>query len=110
MCVVLVENDDTLVHRARRAAAAAGLTGVEVRCQGAAGWRSFADVLPVGVLLLCGIFGNIDHLAIKDVIDAVPNLVVPRGSMIWTRGGSEPDRRSEVRRWSRPPVSRGVLR
>ena len=96
---VLIENDETLAHRAVRAAATAGLTGVEVRCQDAGDRRSFADVLPVGVLLLCGILGNIDHLAVKDVIDVVPSLLVPGGTVIWTRGSSDPDRRPEVRGW-----------
>jgi hypothetical protein len=29
----------------------------------------------------------------------VPTLLVPGGHVIWTRGGSDPDRRPEVRRW-----------
>ncbi len=35
----------------------------------------------------------------KTVVDAVPALLVPGGFVIWTRGGSDPDHRPEVRRW-----------
>ena len=74
---VLVEKDETLVHRARLAAADVGLDAVEVRCGGAGDLRVFADVLPAAVLLLCGIFGNIDHAAVKDVVDVVPSPLAP---------------------------------
>lgn len=53
------------------------------------------------MLLLCGIFGNIEHEHVKDVIDIVPYLLTPGGYVIWTRGGSDPDRRPQVRAWFR---------
>ena len=92
---VLVEKDPTLAHRARSAAAGGGLGSVRVRCKDAGDLASFADVLPVDVLMLCGIFGNIEHSSVKDVVDAIPWLVTPGGFVIWTRGRSEPDRRPE---------------
>ena len=95
---MLVENDDTLAQRAKHAATA-WVDAVEVRCRDASDPYSFADVLPVAVLLLCGIFGNIDHTAVKAVIDVVSTLVAPGGRVIWTRGGVDPDRRPEIRRW-----------
>jgi hypothetical protein len=49
--------------------------------------------------MLCGIFGNIEHSDIKNVIERIPCLVNEGGYVIWTRGGSEPDRRPDVRRW-----------
>src|SRR6202022_4491515 len=96
---VLVEKDGTLAGRASEAIAATDLETVEVRCGDAGGPTLFRDVLPVDVLLLCGIFGNIEPASVKDLIDAIPSLVVPDGYVIRTRGGSGPDRRSEVRRW-----------
>ena len=96
---VLVEKHLTLAHRARAAAAEAGLSSVSVRCTDAGNPDSFSDVLPVDVLMLCGLFGNIEHSAVKDVVDAIPSLVSPGGYVIWTRGHSEPDRRPEIRRW-----------
>lgn len=96
---VLVELDPTLAARSRRGAQAARLPGVEVRCRDAGAVESFLDVLPVNLLMLCGIFGNIDHPQVKTVIEFIPNLVREGGFVIWTRGESEPDRRPEVRRW-----------
>lgn len=98
---ILVENNHTLANRARGASAAVGCSQVQVRCRDAGDPASFADVLPVDVLMLCGIFGNIEHRTVKDIIDLIPRLVVLGGYVIWTRGGSEPDRRPEVRHWFR---------
>jgi hypothetical protein len=97
--VVLVELDRTLAERGRLAARAAGLTVVEVRCADAGAVDSFTDVLPVDILMLCGIFGNIDHTQVKNIIEVSPCLMRWGGCVIWTRGGSEPDRRPEARRW-----------
>jgi hypothetical protein len=99
VAAVLIENDATLASRARKAATDAGLTSVQVRCRDAGAVDSFSDVLPVDVLMLCGIFGNIEHSVVKTVVDAVPRLVSSGGYVIWTRGDSEPDRRPEIRRW-----------
>lgn len=98
---VLVEQDEDLARRALEAATSRRLSAVEVRCADAGGPSSFADLLPVDVLLLCGIFGNIDHEQVKEVIDVVPQMLVNGGFVIWTRGGSDPDRRPEIRRWFR---------
>ena len=103
--VVLVELDEILAARAVRAASIRDLDHVEVRCRDAGAVDSFRDVLPVDVLLLCGIFGNIDHAAVRDVVQNVPYLVKPGGYVIWTRGGSAPDRRAEIRAWF---VSAGI--
>lgn len=96
---VLVELDPSLADRARQSATAVGLTEVEVRCGDAGSVESFIDVLPVDVLLLCGIFGNIQHGSVKRVIELIPSLVRVGGYAVWTRGGSDPDRRPEIRAW-----------
>lgn len=96
---VLVEADAALAARARRAADTHGLSAVEVRCRDAGAVASFVDLIPVDVLLLCGIFGNIEHAMVKRVVDLIPRLVTNGGFVIWTRGGSEPDRRPEIRKW-----------
>jgi hypothetical protein len=98
---LLIESDEELSQRATEAASSSGLEAVEVRCADAGDPASFNDVLPVDVLLLCGIFGNIEHGRVKDVIDVVPHLLASDGYVIWTRGASDPDRRPEVRRWFR---------
>ncbi len=97
---VLVEIDGGLAGRAR--AAAAGLAGVEVRQGDAGDPRLFGDVLPVDLLLLCGIFGNVADADIKVTVDASPGLVAPGGTVVWTRGtGADRhhDLRPTVRRW-----------
>lgn len=96
---VLVERDPQLAGRAADAAHAAGLASVDVRCADAGLVASFVDVLPVDVLLVCGVFGNLAHDHVRAVVGMLPRLVAPGGFVLWTRGGSAPDRRQEVRRW-----------
>lgn len=98
---VLIERDATLACRASAAAARTGLSSVQVRCGDAGDPASFSGVLPVDVLMLCGIFGNIEHAAVKRLIKVIPRLLRLGGYVIWTRGASEPDRRPEIRQWFR---------
>src|SRR5512144_1579804 len=56
---LLVEASTELVDAARACAASASLGNVRVRCADAGRPESFADFLPVDLLLLCGIFGNV---------------------------------------------------
>ena len=95
---LLVELDPRLAEDARRRAA--GLVGVSVRQADAGDPATFADVLPVDLLLLCGIFGNISEADIRATIDAVPSMLAPDGTVIWTRGRYEGnDLRPVIRRW-----------
>lgn len=48
--------------------------------------RSFGDVLPVDVLMLCGIFGNIERSTVRHVVRQVPAMVASGGFVFWTRG------------------------
>ncbi len=95
---VLIELDPRLAEDARRRAA--GLVGVSVRQADAGDPGAFADVLPVDLLLLCGIFGNISEADIRATVDAVPSMLAPAGTVIWTRGRYEGnDLRPVIRRW-----------
>jgi hypothetical protein len=100
VAAVLVERDVVLAARARAAAEAAGLAGVVVRCADAGDVGSFRDVVPVDVLMLCGVFGNVERATVRDISTRVPAMVASGGFVIWTRGGEGPDDpRPEVRRW-----------
>jgi hypothetical protein len=100
--VLLVERDETLAGQARSAAAALGVGRVDVRVADAAWPASFADVLPVDLLLLCGIFGNVSDEDLRRTVAAVPLLLARDGIVIWTRGRLDgPDLRPAVRAWFR---------
>ncbi|WP_203817963.1 class I SAM-dependent methyltransferase [Paractinoplanes ferrugineus] len=86
MRAVLVEFDPSLSGRARTAAAALGLPGVEVRTADAGRPASFADAVPVDVLLACGVFGNVSDGDMRRTVAALPSFLTPGGVVIWTRG------------------------
>jgi hypothetical protein len=99
---MLVENDPRLAHSAVAAADAAGLSStVQVVLGDAGDPNVFRGALPVDLLMLCGIFGNVAEPDIHRTIEAAPSMLTPGGTVIWTRGGSEPDRRDSVREWFR---------
>jgi hypothetical protein len=99
---VLVENDPRLAEAAVMAAHAGGLSSaVQVVVGDAGDPETFRDALPVDLLLLCGIFGNVSEPDIHRTIEATPAMLAAGGRVIWTRGGSEPDRRDSIRQWFR---------
>ena len=94
----LVELDEQLAATARRASSQ--LAGADVRRGDAGDVATFADVLPVDLLLLCGIFGNISTDDIQATIGAVPSMLAIGGTVIWTRGWfAHEDLRPMIRRW-----------
>lgn len=96
---VLVESDPRNVELARRRVAAAGLAQVRVRQADAARVRSFADVLPADVLMLCGIFGNVSDADIRRTVLAAPALCASSATVIWTRHRRPPDVTPQIRHW-----------
>ncbi|MGH3403494.1 MAG: class I SAM-dependent methyltransferase family protein [Streptosporangiaceae bacterium] len=96
---VLVELDARNAEAARRRAAEAGLGRVEVRQADASRVAAFADALPAGVLLLCGIFGNISDSDIERTVTAAPALCADGATVIWTRSRRPPDVTPRVRAW-----------
>jgi hypothetical protein len=96
---VLVESDDRNAGLARQAAAAQGLSQVEVRQADASLIAEFADALPADVLLLCGIFGNVSAEDIKRTVQAAPALCRAGATVIWTRHRRPPDLTPQVRAW-----------
>lgn len=58
-----------------------------------------ADVVPIDVLMLCGIFGNVCDEDVQATIEAVPMLTRSGGSIIWTRHRRAPDLIGSIRGW-----------
>lgn len=97
---LLVEADARLVEVAQRHAAEAGLAGqVEIRQADAGTVASFTDSLPVDVLMLCGIFGNVSDADIERTVRAAPGLCAPGATVIWTRHRRPPDLTPRIREW-----------
>ncbi len=74
-------------------------TGLEVRCADAGRSVHWIDLAPVDLLLVCGIFGNITEADIRRIVDAVPSVVRPGGTVIWTRHRRGEDLTPTIRQW-----------
>ncbi len=96
--VRLVELDAGLADRARAALGDAGVPG-DVVTGDAGTTEVLADVAPVDVLLLCGIFGNVSDADVERTIAAVPTLCRPGAAVLWTRHRRPPDLTPAIRRW-----------
>jgi hypothetical protein len=83
---VLVELDPRLAEAARSRADDAGLhDSIDVRQRDAGLLAAFDDVVPVDMLLLCGIFGNVSEVDIRSTIKcSASGFVVGGGVVIWT--------------------------
>jgi hypothetical protein len=90
----LVELDPELAEAARRAADESGVA-LEVRTADAGAVSSFEDRLPVDVLMLCGVFGNVTDVDVVRTVAAARLMVASGGAVIWTRGDRVPDDATE---------------
>jgi len=97
--VVLVELDPVLAAAAERRALDAGVAATVV--VGDAGLaNTWQSVVPVDLLMLCGIFGNIMEADIRNTIVTAREVVSRGGSVIWTRGYFvDQDLRRQIRQW-----------
>jgi ubiquinone/menaquinone biosynthesis C-methylase UbiE len=95
---LLVELDPALVAFARDRAAAAGV-GDRVRIQegDAARTHWYAPMVPAGLVLVCGVFGNISAGDIAATIGAMPRFCAPGGHVVWTRHRRPPDATPAIR-------------
>jgi len=87
----LVELDEQNVLLARRAAAAAGLDGVEVVAGDASITDAYAGAVPADLVILCGVFGNVTADDIARSVGHLPQLCAPAATVIWTRHRQPPD-------------------
>jgi hypothetical protein len=95
----LVELDERNVEAARAAAREAGLTGVQVVAGDAGVSDAYAGAVPAGLVLFCGVFGNIPDAEIAHVIQRLPELCAPGATAIWTRHRLPPDLTPAIREW-----------
>jgi Putative methyltransferase len=96
---VLVEANPENADQARREAASAGLTGIQIRQADASLVATVADVLPADVLLLAGIFGNVSDADIERTVGAAGAICADGASVIWTRHRRPPDVTGRIRSW-----------
>lgn len=87
----LVELDSRLAEAARSRARAAGLGNVEVVTGDAALTGQYRGMAPADLVLACGIFGNITIGDVERTVDACRQLCAAGGTVIWTRGRTDPD-------------------
>ena len=95
---LLVEYDTSLAGRARDAAQELPSV-VEVREGDAARSDTYVGSVPADLVLLCGIFGNIDDADIRTTVAAARQLCAPGAEVVWTRHRNAPDLTPSIREW-----------
>ena len=93
----LVELDERNVELARAAARSAGLDGIEVVAGDAAVSDAYEGAAPAGLVLVCGVFGNISDADIARTIEFLPQLCAEHATVIWTRHRRPPDATPAIR-------------
>ena len=94
----LVELDADLAAAAREHVAPLG-SRLEVRAADAGDPTVWADVVPVDLLLLCGIFGNVPDEDVERTALASAAMGRPGSTVIWTRHRRPPDLTPTIRGW-----------
>lgn len=84
--VVLLELHPGLAQQARDAAAAAGLSQVEVRTVDASSAAAYLGAAPADVVLMVGVLGNIADADVWRLINFAPQLCRPGAILLWSRG------------------------
>lgn len=94
---LLVEWDARLSATSQRLLDEAGLSGIRAVRGDAGRTGVYADGVPVNLLLLCGIFGNVSTDDIAATIDQASMLCAPGATVVWTRHRKEPDLTPTIR-------------
>ncbi|HTW55340.1 MAG TPA: class I SAM-dependent methyltransferase [Thermoplasmata archaeon] len=97
----LVDLAPALVEVGRARAAALGLRSIEVVVGDAGEARTAEGAVPVDLLLLCGIFGNVADADVENTVRHAPAFCAPGATVVWTRGRFPPDLTPSIRRWFR---------
>jgi hypothetical protein len=91
----LVELDPENAGKARESAP----PGVEVSTGDAGFSSAYADIVPVHLALVCGVFGNISDDDLHRTIAELPRLCASGATVIWTRHRDAPDLTPTIRSW-----------
>jgi hypothetical protein len=95
----LVELDERNAALARQSAQVNGLPQVEVVIGDAALTDEYADMVPADLVLVCGVFGNMTDVDVERTIGYCTQLCAHGGTVVWTRGRTEPDLVPRVCEW-----------
>ena len=95
----LVELDPRNAEAARGLATSANLSGVEIVTGDAALTSQYAELAPAGLVLACGLFGNMTNAHIERTIDYCTRLCATGGTVVWTRARWEPDLVPQICAW-----------
>lgn len=87
---VAVEISPTLAHTAEESLKNAGLN-LAVLVGDAADMDVYRPYAPADLVLLCGVFGNIENKDVENIIRHLPYLCKQGGKVIWTRNRRAPD-------------------
>lgn len=60
---------------------------------------TFRDFLPVDLLLLVGIFGNVSDEDVENTVKSIPSMCSEGATVIWTRHRRQPDLTPSIRQW-----------
>lgn len=93
---VLVELHPEIADRARRTAADLA-SDIVVRTADAGVSDSYAGAVPAELVMMVGIFGNIDAADIARTIAALPQFCAPGATVVWSRGISAGEDNNRVR-------------
>jgi hypothetical protein len=97
---ILVEADARNVAVARQDIQQAGLGGLTVIESDAGQAGVYAGAVPAGLVLACGIFGNVSDEDIRRTIGFIPALCAPGAWLIWTRAPRDDGILSTIQDWS----------
>jgi hypothetical protein len=95
----LVELDPRNTAAAARLAAQWGLDNVEIVTGDAALTSQYADLVPAGLVLACGLFGNMTDAHVEQTIGYCAQLCAEGGTVVWTRARWAPDLVPRVCAW-----------
>jgi hypothetical protein len=93
----LVEADPQNAEDATSRTAEIGRSDIEVVCGDASVTDAYDGIVPAGVLVVCGVFGNISAADMALCISLLPSLSAPGARVIWTRHHRPPDQTGFIR-------------